>query len=460
MATETRAQGGSLLWGHPRGLYYLAGTELWERFSFYGMQALLTLYMVKRLLLPEFAQNVWGLAGLRSALGFGGTLTDIAFASLIAGWYSGLVYFTPVIGGWIADRILGAKRTVTIGVLLMSAGHLAMTFDQLFLVALVLLILGSGCLKGNIASQVGTLYPREAQSQRDRGFAIFSTGINIGAATGPLVTGTVKEIWGWHAGFGVAAALLLLALAMYLAGQKHLPETRPRQQAQAASQPLTGLERRKVWALIAVIAMIMPAEITYPMVWSIGLVWVDKYVSLGFVPSTWFGAMDSIGSIIAAPLLIRFWASQAKRGREPGSIGKIAIGTALTAVGALFLAAGSFLSPGEHAVPIFWALAGYLTMGLAWMYYLPNTLSLVSRVAPAAMTSTLVGGVYVSPFVAHVIAGYVGTRFDKMDPAAFWVMDASIAVAGALLLFAAQPRLLAILDRQDEPANGSVNPVA
>jgi POT family proton-dependent oligopeptide transporter len=433
----TASQGNTdTIGGHPRGLYYLASTELWERFSFYGMQALLTLYMVKQLLLPGFAENVWGLAWLRGVFEFAGPISDTDFAGLIAGFYSGFVYFTPIIGGWIADRLLGAKRTVLIGVLLMSAGHLAMTFDQLFLVALVLLILGSGALKGNISSQVGTLYPLEARSLRERGFSIFSTGINIGAVTGPLTTGAVAAVWGWHAGFAVAAVLMLVALVTYLAGQRHFPEAPPRRRSDPDAKPLTPAERRKVWALIAVVVLTIPAEITYPMVWGIGPVWIDKYVALGPIPPTWFGSADSLGSILVAAPLIALWAAQARKGREPGSVGKIAIGTALTGVGALILAAGSYFSNGPGTVHILWPIAGYFTMGLAWMYYWPTTLALVSRVAPPAVVATMVGGAFISPFLAHSLAGVIATRFDNMHPAAFWTMDASIGLAGALLLFA------------------------
>src|SRR6476661_3041047 len=176
---------------HPRGVLVLSATELAERFSYYGMVGLLVLYMVHQLLLPGHAEHVLGLAGLRRMMEFRGPMSNQAFASLIYGWYSGLVYFTPLIGGWIADRWLGARRTVSLGAVLMALGHLAMSFDETFLIALVLLILGSGCLKGNISAQVAPLYPIHDESRRARGFTIFSTGINIGAVAGPLTTGAL-----------------------------------------------------------------------------------------------------------------------------------------------------------------------------------------------------------------------------------------------------------------------------
>ena len=423
---------------HPKGLYYLSFTEMWERFSFYGMSALLTLYMVKELLLPENAAQAIGLSGLRSFFEFRGPMSDVAFAAIIYGWYAGLVYFTPIIGGWVADRILGAKRTVMIGVVLMSAGHLAMSFYSTFLLALLLLILGSGFLKGNISAQVGALYPREDESLRSRGFTIFSTGICIGAATGPLVTGLAASLYGWHAGFAVAAVLMLVALVAYILGQRHLPDDRPVARKREKGPPLTPAERRQLYVLLFVIFLTIPAEIAYPMVWSIGILWVDQYVNLatplGDVPSSWFASMDSIGAILFAPLLVALWARQAKHRSEPPSITKIGIGTAIVGVAALLFAYGNMGTTAPDSVSAGWAIVGWLIMGLAWMYYWPTTLALVSRTAPPAVASTLMGVAFLSPFVGHTLAGWVGSYFDQMNPATFWAMDAAIAFAGAAVI--------------------------
>jgi POT family proton-dependent oligopeptide transporter len=200
--------------GHPKGLFYLAFTEAWERFSFYGMMALLVLYMVNQLLLPGHAEHVSGLSWLRAVLeSVSGPMSPQAFASQIFGLYTGFVYFTPLLGGAIADRLIGQRNAVAIGALLMAAGHVAMSFDKTFLLALLLLILGSGFLKGNIAAQVGALYPPDDESRRARGFVIFSTGINVGAVVGPLLCGLLAQLYGWHYGFGVTAIFMLLGLA-------------------------------------------------------------------------------------------------------------------------------------------------------------------------------------------------------------------------------------------------------
>src|SRR6476646_118362 len=171
--------------GHPRGLFYLAFTEAWERFSYYGMTGLVVLYMVNQLLLSGHVEHIGGFASFRGTLeSFFGPLSTHALASQIFGLYSGFVYFTPLLGGMIADRWIGQRNAVVIGALCMSAGHIAMTFDRSFLLALLLLVVGSGFLKGNISAQVGALYRREDEARRTRGFTIFSTGINIGAVSG------------------------------------------------------------------------------------------------------------------------------------------------------------------------------------------------------------------------------------------------------------------------------------
>lgn len=436
--------------GHPKGLFYLSFTEMWERFSFYGMSALLTLYMVKELLLPENAAQVIGLAALRNLFEFRGPMSDVAFSAIIYGWYAGLVYFTPIVGGWVADRILGAKRTVMLGVILMSAGHLAMSFYASFLFALLLLILGSGFLKGNISAQVGALYPQSDESMRSRGFTIFSTGICIGAASGPLVTGLVAAVYGWHAGFAVAAVLMLVALLAYILGQRHLPDDRPLARKRQKSAPMTKAERKRLWILLLIIALTIPAEIAYPMVWSIGILWVDQYVnlatSLGEVPSSWFASMDSIGAILAAPALVMFWAWQAKRGIEPSSVTKVGIGSTIIAFAALLFAYGNMGHSGPDSVNAGWAIAGWLIMGLAWMYYWPTTLAIVSRAAPAGMASILMGVAFLSPFIGHVLAGWIGSYFDQMHPSVFWAMDAAIALAGGILILLFRKRLQAALE--------------
>ena len=204
------------IFGHPRGLSYLFATEMWERFSYYGMRALLVLYMVKFLLDPQRAGTVIGLASFRTALEtIFGPLGTQPLASQIYGFYTGLVYLTPIFGGLLADRVLGQRRTVIIGATLMAIGHFMMAFEQLFLFALGFLILGNGAFKPNISTQVGSLYA-PGDRRRDRAFSIFYVGINLGAFLAPLVCGTLGEEIGWHYGFAAAGVGMTLGLVIYL----------------------------------------------------------------------------------------------------------------------------------------------------------------------------------------------------------------------------------------------------
>jgi POT family proton-dependent oligopeptide transporter len=433
------AVNGSSLGKHPAGLGVLAATELAERFSYYGMTALLALYMVKQLLLPEHASHVIGLAALRSLFEFRGPMSDQAFASLVYGWYGGLVYFTPIVGGWVADRWLGTKRTVILGALLMAAGHLAMSLDTTFLIALLLLIVGSGFLKGNISAQVGKLYPDNVESLRERGFTIFSTAINIGAVAGPLGTGAVALAYGWHWGFALAAGLMILAVFVYLAGSRFLPNDRAARADKAVLPPLTSEEKARTWCLAGVIALLIPVNVTYTMIWNIGVVWVDQHVNLkspfGTVPASWFNSVDSFASIAIAPVLIGVWAWQSRRSREPSAMTKIAIGAAITGVSGLLLAAGS-LTTANGQLSVIWPLMGWVGMGIGFMWYWPITLSLVSKTAPAKVNSTLMGGSFLALFFASTIMGWVGSFYDQMGNAAFWTLDAAIALGSAVLILA------------------------
>src|SRR5207302_4829864 len=215
-ASEHPGRARRELFGHPRGLAFLFTTEMWERFSYYGMRALLVLYMVKYLLQPANAQSVIGLATLKSMLESAfGPLGAQPFASQIYGLYTGLVYLTPFFGGLIADRVLGQHRTILIGATLMAAGHFMMAFEPLFLFALTTLILGNGCFKPNMSAQVGSLYVA-GDPRRDRAYLIFYVGINLGALLAPLVCGTLGEEVGWHYGFGAAGIGMIIGLITYL----------------------------------------------------------------------------------------------------------------------------------------------------------------------------------------------------------------------------------------------------
>ena len=443
--------------GHPRGLFFLAFTEAWERFSYYGMAALLVLYMVNQLLLPGHVEHVAGFAAFRGLIeGAFGPLSTQALASEIFGLYSGFVYFTPVLGGWLGDRI-GQRSAVVLGALSMSGGHLAMAFDESFLLALLLLIVGSGLLKGNISAQVGSVYPADDEARRTRGFAIFSTAINFGAVAGPLVCGFLGQRYGWHVGFGTAALFMLGALATYLSGYRYLPARVERQNRGGA--PLTRDDRRTVAALIAVMGIVVFAYIAYYQLANVLPVWLEQHADLdagGFaIPIPWFYSIDPLVSILSVPALFALWNRQERAsGREPGALMKIATGCFIAGAANLVLVAAILLSPGR--VSWLWPVLYCAVQGVGFMYFWPTLLALVSRCAPAKINATMMGVSFLTLFVANNLIGRIGTFYEQMSPLAFWALHAAIGAAGGMLmLLFARP-----LGRILEPAENSQSPGA
>jgi POT family proton-dependent oligopeptide transporter len=443
----SRADGSFL--GHPKGLAYLAFTEAWERFSYYGMTALLVLYMVNQLLLPGHVEHVVGFAAFRGFIeGLFGPLSTQALASQIFGLYAGFVYFTPVLGGWVADRWIGQRNAVVLGALSMSGGHIAMAFDQSFLLALLLLVLGSGLLKGNISAQVGGLYPAADEARRTRGFAIFSTAINFGAVVGPLVCGFLGERYGWHLGFGAAALFMLAGLVTYLSGYRHLPAKVKRQVL--ASAPMTRGDWKVVAALVAVLIVAVFQSIAYYQLANVFPVWIEAHVDLdaaGFrIPIPWFQSIDPLFSILGVPALFGLWAWQERRfGREPSELGKIGIGAWLCAASNLVLVA-AIAAGGNGRVSWLWPFLYCAGQGIAFIYYWPTLLALVSRAAPPKINATMMGIAFLNLFVANNLIGWIGTFYERMTPLAFWSLHAGIAACGGLLVLLFGPLLNRFLE--------------
>jgi POT family proton-dependent oligopeptide transporter len=427
---------GGTFMGHPKGLFYLAFTEAWERFSYYGMTALIVLYMVNQLLLPGHIENIAGFAGFRAVIeSVVGPLSTQALASQIFGLYSGFVYFTPLLGGLIADRWIGQRNAVVIGALLMSGGHLAMTFEQSFLLALLLLVMGSGFLKGNISAQVGALYPRDDQARRTRGFAIFSMAINFGAVVGPLLCGLLAQVYGWHYGFGVAAIFMLAGLATYLYGYRHLPARVSRRTNEGDA--LTAAQWRVIGALVAVMLITIFQSIAYYQLANVLPVWIQEHVGLQVgglsIPVPWYQSVDPLFSIVGVPLLFWIWRGQASRRGEPGDINKIGIGAWLAAASNLILVF-AILGAGTAPVHPVWPFLYCAGQGIAFLYYWPTLLALVSRAAPAKVNATMMGLAFMSLFVANNLIGWIGGFYEKMSPLEFWAMHAAFGAAGGVLV--------------------------
>ena len=319
-----------------------------------------------------------------------------------------------------------------------------MAFDESFLLALVLLVVGCGLLKGNISAQVGALYPESDGAGRTRGFAIFSTGINVGAVVGPLLCGFLAQLYGWHAGFGLAGVLMLIGLATYLAGYRTLSEeTHTAAGSHAPPSPAPEpRQRRVVGALLAVMAISIFQSIAYYQNTNIGLLWINDHARLdlfGFtLPVAWFNSIDSFVSIVFVPVLIALWLWQSKHGGEPGELRKIATGAWICCAANLVLVFATRL-PGR--VHVLYPVIYDVLQGVAFLYYWPTLLALVSQAAPRNLKSTMMGIVFLTLFVGNVTLGRLGAYYESLGPTAFWALHAGIAAAGGVLALLFGPHL-------------------
>jgi proton-dependent oligopeptide transporter, POT family len=434
--------------GHPRGLGYIAFAEAWERFSYYGMQALLVLYMVNRLLHPGHIENIFGFGPFRHLIeSIRGPLSVQALASTIFGLYTGLVYLTPIGGGLIADRWLGRTRTIIIGALLMSAGHFLMAFDFSFLLALTCLLIGVGCFKGNLASQVGGLYAT-GDNRRADAFQIYYIFINGGVIAAPLIAGTLGEKVGWHWGFGAAGVGMLIGLTIYLLGRKYLPPDSPvveEKEVSANHTAKTKLTRRDkvaIAVLIALLPFLTIAIIPNQQIFNAYLVWAQDHANLIFfgkkMPTTWLITLDSIVSVSFLFIAVIFWRVWSKKFREPTEITKIAIGSLIAVTGMLSLVIGTAIAATSGGkVSIGWLIAFHVLNSAGFANVFPVSLALYARVAPAALSATIIGIYYLAFFFGNNLVGWIGGFLEKMSATQFWLLHAALAgTAGVIFLLA------------------------
>lgn len=433
--------------GQPRGLWVLAGTELWERISFHGMQALLVLYMAGALLLPGRVETVAGFAAYRSALeAFTGPLSVQALAAQTFGFYIGLIYFTPVIGGAIGDRLIGRRAAVILGACLMTCGQFALAFDRSFLAALLLLILGTGLLRGNLTAQVKSLY-REGDRREADAFQLYYVAINTGAFIAPIVTGALALVYGWHLAFAFAGFGMLIALCIYLAGARLLPPEPPRA-ARAEAPPLTATERRRVLGLLLACPFLICFWVAQSQVWNVYNLWVRDHVELGIgtfqVPVPWLQALDGVSPILMMPIVLTLWRRQATGGREPDDFGKIAIGCLIFALAMLWLAAAPLMAGPDGRAPLLWAVAFHLVSNGGWLFAVPIALALFATRAPESIRGMMIGVNSLNVFVGSVISGRIGGLYEQVSATTFWTIHAAIVAAGglSLLLFGGSLRRL------------------
>jgi POT family proton-dependent oligopeptide transporter len=404
---------------HPAGLYVLFFTEMWERFSYYGMRSLLVYYMIKHL---QFTQE-------RS--------------SEIYGLYTGFVYFTPLFGGMLADRLLGQRKTVVLGGVLMAIGHFLMAVESLFFPALLFRILGNGAFKPNISTQVGALYP-PGDHRRDRAFSIFYMGINLGAFFSPLVCGTLGEKIGYHWGFGAAGVGMVIGVLLYLWGQKYLAPDLIMQKKESGQrislEPMTAEDWLKIGAIFVMMVLSIVFWSVYEQQGNTMALWADANTDrmiFGFeMPASWFQSFNPLMIFILVPLLNMFWARQDRRGKEPSSIAKMGIGCILLSAAFLVLIPPARELAVHPRASLWWLFTCTFVLTIGEIYLSPIGLSLVTKVAPARIVSLMMGVWFLSSFFGNFLSGYLGTFWEQMPKENFFLLMFALSFATGLAFFA------------------------
>ena len=411
------ASADSKTWfGQPIGLTVLFLTEMWEKFSFFGMRALLVYYMTKQLL---FAQDR---------------------ASLVYGFYTAFVYFTPIVGGIISDRWLGRRRSVIIGASVMALGHFMMMFEPLFYGALACIALGNGLFLPSLPSQIGALYQPD-DPRRVRSYNIYYVGVNLGAFLAPLVCGTLGELYGWHYGFGAAGIGMLAGLSIYILGRRHLPADPARATAISQQSVESGGNRRLFALLAAIGCAVVVFRAAYEQIGNTVALWadtgVDRAVGAGFViPMTWFQSLNPLLVFALTPPLLAWWSTRALRGRESLPLVKMAFGAAGVAASYLLLAMVSHFSGTGVQAHWLWLAAFFFLLTAAELFILPVGLGLFARLAPAGMAATTIAAWFLAAFAGNLCAGALGTLWSQLSPTLFFALMAAVAGLSALLLAA------------------------
>ncbi len=463
--------------GHPVGLFVLFLTEMWERFSYYGMRGLLKGYIAYELfstagraLQPpggtdypkEAPSDPHGVAGwsffhwlyatdhtvsfLRWSYVLKGDPTVQDFGSHLYGLYTALVYATPILGGYLADKYFGQRRTVVVGGLIMALGHFVMASQSLFFLATGLLIIGNGAFKPNISTQVGDLYPK-GDIRRDGAFTIFYMGINLGAFLCNIVCGFLATNLGWDWGFGAAGVGMVLGLCIYVGGQRYLAPEKPRGAEKvaadlASNEPtgkLTPDEWKRVGALCVLCLLNVAFWAVYEQQGNTMETWSETQTNWTFfgvaLPPSLFQSFNPFMIFVFAPILDMVWRWQNKNGTEPSSVSKMAIGSTILGLSFLVMVVGAW-SVGDGVGSIFWPFACTLILTIGELYLSPIGLSLVTKVSPVRIVSMMMGIWLASSFGGNYLSGVIGTFYDVMPKTAFFGMLCGIGVATGAAMWA------------------------
>jgi len=408
--------------GHPRGLSVLFFTEMWERFSYYGMRAILILYMV-------------------SPVAQGGLGYDTARAASIYGWYTMAVYAASIPGGFIADRKIGHYVAVLLGGIIIAAGHFSMAVPQtaFFFLGLALIVCGTGLLKPNVSSMVGTLYPHD-DPRRDSGFSIFYMGINIGAMGAPIICGWLGQRVDWHLGFAAAGVGMLFGLVQYVLGRKHL-EIAHKSETAASLEPVELHFSSEEWKRIAMIGVLFIFALIF---WSAFeqagsslTLFADRYTRLSIgrwsFPSSWFQVEQPLFVLALAPVFAWMWVKLGAK--QPSSALKFAFGLLLVGFGFLVLvpAAARAQQMGVKVSPM-WLTTTYLIHTFGELCLSPVGLSLVTKLSPKRLVGLMMGVWFLAASLGNKIAGWVAGFFDVIPVARLFSYVVAVTIAAGIVL--------------------------
>ena len=404
--------------GQPRGLTILFLTEMWEIFSYYGMRALLVYYMTKELLIGQ------------------------ANSSFIYGTYTASAYFTPIVGGMIADRWLGKRRAVIIGGSIMMVGHFMMTSPALLYPALATIAMGNGLFLPSLPSQIRGLY-RADDPRLARAYNVYYVGINLGGFLAPLVCGTLGELYGWHWGFGAAGVGMLAGLLIYTLGGSCLPvEERASRTAPAPGAPRDDRGNRATWLLLLGVGIAVTVfRGAYEQVGNTVALWADggieRRTALMTIPMTWFQALNPLLVILMTPALLAHWRRRAAAGQSGATMPRMALGAFIVAAAYLVLAA---VSSGPGPASWLWLVLFFVVYTLGELHILPTGLGLFARLAPPGLAATTLAAWFFATFSGSLAAGAVGALWSRTSHAGFFALLALVAAAaGALLLALDRP---------------------
>ena len=406
--------------GHPTGLTVLFLTETWAHFSYFGMQALLVYYMTKQL---AFSQPN---------------------ASALYGAYGAFAYLTPLLGGWLADRFLGQRNAVLVGGTLMALGHFSLAFESLFFPGLFLVGLGNGFFITSTTTQVSHLY-RAGDPRRDRAYTVYYVGINIGAFLAPLVCGTLGELYGWHYGFAAAGVGMVIGLIIYVTFQRTLGPEPPRRTAGGPPRATIGAEGwRALRTLFAIAAFVVLFRIAYEQSGNTIALWIDANTdrtigAAGWtIPATWFQSINPFLIFTLTPFLALWWSRQARTGREPSTVRKMAIGCALGGFAYLVMIGAGFDFADGGRASWLWVAGYFVLLTAGELFVLPIGLSLFNQMSPAQVASAMIGVWYLAKFAGALLAGWLGTFWSVMSPMAFFSIGAAASFAAAAAFLVAE----------------------